>query len=280
MVNDDERESLMYKEQRQREEIWDAIDLVRKEIMGKTTNTGQRRQVSEITAQDAYRQHGVKLAVRSMGSLDQTILLEDLRVTEDNFIKYQAWVRPEGICEEEGFKDWDPYVIISAPPELEGDAAKQSLLEETRLQHQIDGLEQTVRGVRVRYRTAAAAHDIPQIREIMKQQSELADQVTKLESRRKDMRDRRLGLGAETRVLNEEDTRLQEIRADCSRSKLDEQAAKRTIDEILRCYEEQRAYDKSTFKAVNIPWNQATGKICTMSDLIRGIWTGNPHVSP
>ena len=44
------------------------------------------------------------------------------------------------------------------------------------------------------------------------------------------------------------------------------------IKEVLRCHTEQREHDSSTFATVNVPWSDATGDKCTVTEIMAAIW--------
>jgi chemotaxis protein histidine kinase CheA len=290
-LEEDGQRTLITKEERQRREISEAFDLVRYEILGNTerveapdgTIEETKRQAPDGTAEDTFKRCGVRLAVRSMGCLlsgprGPGSSIRDMGVSDINLLKYQGWVRPEADCEKLLFQDWDPYLVSPSEQKLEGEAAKQALEAERELQGKIENIRRTRQQAAngeysAAVAVAVAARDPTRIRKALREKAAIADELTKLKAQKTQSMNRRLALGDEQRTLNEQDEKLLEIRADCAAgSRQARENTARIVAEILRCHGEQREHDGSTFKTVNLPWNEATGRKCSVAEMQSAVW--------
>eukprot|EP01047_Picozoa_sp_COSAG01_P013611 COSAG01_NODE_645_length_14553_cov_32.925227_8_plen_557_part_00 len=292
-LEEDGQRTLITKEERQRREISEAFDLVRYEILGNTerveapdgTIQERKRQAPDGTAEVTFKRCGVRLAVRSMGCLlsgprGPGSSIRDMGVSDMNLLTYQGWVRPEADCEKIGFQDWDPYLVSPSEPKLEGKDAEQAVEAERELQGKIENIRQTRQLAANReYSAAVAVRDPERIRKAMREKIAIADELTKLEAQKTQSMNRRLALGDEQRTLNEQDEKLVKIRADCAEgSRQARENTERIVAEILRCHEEQREHDGSTFKTVNMPWNEAFGRKCSVAEMQSAVWRQSPRM--
>ena len=250
---------MITKEQKLRIELSEAQKYVCHDLLGSksTDEAGRPRrplQAPEGTAEETFQRCGVRLRIRSMGSLygnpkGQGSGVHEMGVGELDLLKYQEWIRPGGTCSASAGDcfDWDPYRVSDSTPPLEGEAAVASIKQEDELGLRLKGLQRPNKGLneelnaaRRTLNSSASSTEARELamaafRRLTAEIQQLATRMKTVDAKREELRQRRQ-FGVEgKRSVNPDDPKLQEIRNDCRRATTGGRKAHQNVRDAINC---------------------------------------------
>ena len=188
----------------------------------------------------------------------------------------------------------------AAAPALQGEDAAAALTREEEFQSEIDRLEEIGECISSELSTARRAGDMGTTRRLMKESQQnwgttkkvdengngyledgvMARELKMAKAGKEEQRKARLGL-TESGVIRHENNlmqslnphclKIQEIREDCRQNRgVSAEKTEKILEEILRCRHEKSQTGTTT--TVNRPWNEETGKVMTMQEIMCAMW--------
>eukprot|EP01048_Picozoa_sp_COSAG05_P023393 COSAG05_NODE_5048_length_1279_cov_1.372034_3_plen_232_part_00 len=204
---------MITKEEKLRIELSDAQKYVCCDLLGT-----RQQQAPEGTAEETFQRCGVRLRIRSMGSLfgnpkGKGSGVHDMGVDDMKLLKYQEWIRPGQF--QAGECDWDPYIMSDSTPALEGEAAAASIKQEDELGLELKQLQKVNVELNRDLKAARQTRNREALIRLNGLIGQLSQQMNSVETKREQLRQRRQ-FGVEGKLtVNPNDPKLLEIRDDC-----------------------------------------------------------------